>query len=169
MSDINRLVEMELPRWDAIDRGLKASNELTAISSGLSQYAMASLINHVNGFAAYTEPSAIWMALCTTAPTSTSTGSTLAEASYTGYARLNITSDMGAASAATPSVATNSSACTFAACTGGTSTLLGFAICDASSDGDVLWYGTLPSVVVSTTATPATVAPSALSLSITGT
>ncbi len=106
----------------------------------------------------------------TAAPTSTTTGVIGAnEASYTGYART--ASTMGAASAATPSVATNSATITFPNCTGGTSTLLGFINADSATAnaGNALWYGTLTSTVISTTQTPPTIAAGALSLSMTGT
>lgn len=98
----------------------------------------------------------VYLALCTTVPTDASTGSTIVEASYTGYARKSIAAaDMSAAASGSK---TNSNAITFAACTAGTSTVIGWAICDASTVGNVLVWGTCTSTVISTTQTPATVA-----------
>lgn len=136
--------------------------------SGFSQYVESHVVDHTNGKTAWTMPSANYLALCTTVPTSTSTGTTIVEANYTGYARAQITAgNWVAATAATPSVGTTSIAITFAACTAGTSTIIGFAICDALTVGNMLWWGTLTSTVISTTQTPATVAIGALSVQLT--
>lgn len=97
-----------------------------------------------------------YLALCTVVPTDSSTGSTITEASYTGYARKSIAAaDMSAASAGSK---TNANAITFAACTSGSSTIIGWALCDASTVGNILYWGTTTSTVISTTQTPATVA-----------
>lgn len=97
-----------------------------------------------------------YLALCTTVPTDSSTGSTIVEANYTGYARKSIAAaDMSAAASGSK---TNGNAITFAACTSGSSTVIGWALCDASSAGNVLCWGTATSTVISTTQTPATVA-----------
>jgi hypothetical protein len=98
----------------------------------------------------------VYLALCTSVPDDTKTGSTIVEANYTGYARKSIAAaDMSAAAAGSK---TNSNAITFAACTSGSSTIIGWAICDASSAGNMLCWGTATSTVISTTQTPATVA-----------
>lgn len=101
-----------------------------------------------------------YLALCTSVPDDTKTGSNIVEASYTGYARKSIAAaDMSAASGGSK---TNSNAITFAACTSGTSTIIGWALCDAATVGNVLCWGTCTSTVISTTQTPATVAIGAL-------
>lgn len=172
VADIAHLAEAEFWKWPRMLRQLELEGVPVAITSGVSQYGMAKLINHINGNASFTEPTTIGGCLTTTAPTSTTTGATLADSSmYTGYAEINIVSNLGAASAATPSVATNSTTITFGACTGSTSTLLGFALKDGTTQGsgNVLWYGTLTSTVISTTQTPPTIASSGLSLSMNGT
>jgi hypothetical protein len=136
-------------------------------ASGFSQYAEAKIVDHANGKTSWTMPANSYVCLCTTVPTSTSTGSTIAEASYTGYARYSQAGNWTAATAATPSVGVNTATITFAACTAGTSTLTGIAICDASSAGNMIWWGTLTSVVISTTQTPATIAAGVLAPSLT--
>lgn len=98
----------------------------------------------------------VYLALCTSVPDDTKTGSTIVEATYTGYARKSIAAaDMSAAASGSK---TNSNAITFAACTASSSTIIGWALCDASTVGNVLCWGTCTSTVISTTQTPATVA-----------
>jgi hypothetical protein len=170
--DVARLAEYDRGMWDEIERALEAEGVPTAITSGVSQYGMSHLIDHINGKTSFTMPTTVTMCLATTAPTSTTTAVNIVEAAYTGYARVTIAAaGFNAATAATPSVATNNGAITFGACTGGTSTLLGFMIADNATlaTGNSLWYGTLTSTVISTTQTPPTVATTAMSLSMTGT
>lgn len=171
IADIADLALAELWKWPKILAKLDEEGVLqAAISSGISQGQMQSLINASTKNATYTAPAAFVMALMNAAPNSTTTGALAAtEATYTGYGRTAAT--MGAASAATPSVATNSSTITFPNCTGTGVTLLGFIMGDniTTNAGNALWYGTLPSTVISTTQTPPTVAAGALSLSMTGT
>jgi hypothetical protein len=172
LKDIAKLGLSDESRWATLEALLVAEGIPTAISSGTSQYGMQALINHINGVSAYTMPATVAIALATAAPTSTTTGSTLTEAAYTGYTEEVIASSgWNSATAATPSVATNNGAITFPNCTGGTSTLLGFMIKDSNTigAGNSLWYGTLASTVISTTQTPPTIANTALNVSMTGT
>lgn len=123
--------------------------------ASFSDYLENKVLDHIFNDGAYTAPSP-YLALCTTVPTDASTGSNIVEANYTGYARLAIAaSDMSAAASGSK---TNSAALTFAACTSGSSTIIGWAICDAATVGNVLCWGTATSTVISTTQTPATIA-----------
>jgi hypothetical protein len=173
--DVAQLAEHDAQMWDEIERILREEGALVAaISSGVSQYAMSRIVDHLNGKTAFTMPSVCAMALgIGTAPTSTSTGVLGAnEANYTGYGRQSIAAaGWNAATAATPSVGTNAGIITFGACTGGTSTLIGFILSDSATvnAGNALWYGTLTSTVINTTQTPPTIAAGALSVSATGT
>jgi hypothetical protein len=97
-----------------------------------------------------------YLALCTAVPDDTKTGSTIVEAAYTGYGRAAVTP--AAMNAAAAGAKSNGTAITFAPCTGGTSTVIGWALCDAATAGNVLAWGTCTSTVISTTQTPATVA-----------
>ncbi len=118
------------------------------------------MLDHLFGDPATTITAPTYLALCTTVPTDASTGSTIVEATYTGYARKSVAaSDMSAAASGSK---TNSAAITFAACTNGTSTIIGWALCDAATTGNVLCWGTATSTVISTTQTPATIAIGAL-------
>jgi hypothetical protein len=134
--------------------------------SGFSQAYATRVLEHVSGKASLTKPTA-WLALCTVVPTATSTGTTITEASYTGYARQEVpASILAAAVAGSPSSIKNSTQFTFAACTGGTSTIIGWALCDAATVGNVILWGTASSTVISTTQTPATIAAEVLVLTL---
>lgn len=127
-----------------------------------SDYLELKVLDHCLGDGSFTMPATVALALCTATPTDASTGATITEATYTGYARQTIAaSDLSAASSGSK---TNSSAITFAACTGSSSTIIGFAICDSATTGagNVLYWGTVTSKVIDTSNTPATVATSAL-------
>jgi hypothetical protein len=128
-----------------------------------SDYLENKILDHVLSITSFTMPANVYLALCTAVPTDASTGSTITEANYTGYARKEIlVTDLNAAASG---VITNLLAIAFAACTAGASTIIGFAICDASTAGNVLYWGTTTSKVIDTSNTPATVAISALSIS----
>lgn len=136
--------------------------------SGLSQYAEAKIVDHSNGKTSWTMPANSYMALCTNTVTSASTGSTITEANYTGYARYSQAGNWTAATTGvTPSVGVNTAQINFAACTGGSSTVTFFALCDASTTGNMIWWGTLASVLINTSQTPATVAAGVLQTSLT--
>lgn len=130
-----------------------------------SDYLENKILDHCLGKTAFTMPATVAMALCTAVPTDASTGATITEATYTGYARKTIAgTDLNAAASGT---STNANAITFAACTAGASTIIGFAICDSATTGagNVLYWGTVTSKVIDTSNTPPTVAVGALSVS----
>lgn len=98
-----------------------------------------------------------FMALTILAFTDTDTGTTADDGThkptYTGYARASVAaSSIAAASAGS---AANTSAIIFAACTAGSSTIVGFGNCSTVTLGELRKYGTCSSVTVSTTQTPA--------------
>ena len=110
---------------------------------------------------AFTE-ALLYMALCTVIPTDASTGTSITEANYTGYARkLIAAADMSAAASGSK---TNSAAITFAACTAGASTIIGFALVDAATVGNIHYWGTTTSKVIDVNNTPATIAASGLTV-----
>lgn len=173
---------IELPRivlpgekvFDHVIEGLRtgkgaleeARRKLIDFMAGFSDTAEVDVLDSVFGDHAsiqlYTAPT--YLALTTVAVTEVMTGSTITEANYTGYARKSIAAtDMAAASAGAKS---NSNTLTFANCTAGTSTVIGWAVCTASSAGNVIVYGTCTSTVISTTQTPATIAVGALSVTL---
>ena len=128
--------------------------------ASFSDYAEDEILDHALSDGAWTEPANLFLALCTSVPTDASTGTTIVEANYTGYARIEIAAtDLSASSGGSK---TNSAAITFAACTAGTSTVIGFALCDAVTVGNVIMWGTVTSKVIDTSNTLATVAIGAL-------
>lgn len=107
-----------------------------------------------------------YLALCTAAVGETDTGATLVEATYTGYARKALAAaDLSAAAAGAK---TNSAVQTFAACSGGSSTVTNWAVCTTSGTGtgEVVVFGTCTSTTISTTQTPASVAASGLNVTL---
>lgn len=133
-----------------------------------SEYAETKILGLITGSGSFAEPTT-YLALVTTVPTSTTTaGSSLAECTYTGYARLATASGWGTPTAAQPSTIFNSTALTFAACTGGSNAVTGFALCDASTvaAGNVLLWASCASTTISTTQTPPTFATNALEITL---
>jgi hypothetical protein len=111
--DVLKLAHAEHRRWPAIEAALRIEGVPTAISSGLSGYAMLKLIDHVNGKTSFTMPAAVAMAMGTAAPTVSTTGvwGTTETTNYTNYGRLTVTTTNWVAAAGTnPAVATYSNA-----------------------------------------------------------
>jgi hypothetical protein len=136
--------------------------------SGFSQNYAVKVLEYITKKKALAEPT-FWLALCTVVPTNASTGATITEANYTGYARKEVpAAEWEAAVAGTPSSIANEKSFTFAAVTGGTSTIIGWAGLDSPTvaAGNVMMWGTAASTVLSTTQTPATVAAKVLSLTL---
>lgn len=113
-------------------------------------------LDHNLGKTSFTMPATVYLALCTSTPTDASTGTTIVEANYTGYARKKV--EAAALNAAASGQSTNKEALTFAECTAGSSTVTAWALVDALTLGNVLYWGTATSTVVSTTQTPASIA-----------
>lgn len=121
--------------------------------SAASDFLENEILDHIFNKGAYTAPTNIFIALCTAAPTDASTGSTITEATYTGYARKSTAgADWNTASGGSID---NANELAFAECTAGSSTVTHFALCDASSAGNVLFHGALDaSLAVSAGVTP---------------
>lgn len=152
-----------LPFVDQILEGIRG---IKVFMAGFSDYLEKKVLDHVVGKTSFTMPSSVYVALVTVAVTDADTGSTITEANYTGYARkLTAGSDWNAATGTT-AVSTSANSLAFAACTAGSSTVIGWALVDASSAGNILAYGTCTSVVISATQTPATIAAGALSVGL---
>lgn len=108
------------------------------------------------GTGTYSETSPTFVALSILAFNDTDTGTTADDGShiptYTGYARKSTANtDYGASSAGSRS---NANAIIFAACTAGSSTIVGMARCTASVLGRLIRYATTASTTVSVTQTP---------------
>jgi hypothetical protein len=128
----------------------------------------STLIDAENQKTTLTAAAPWFMALTILAFTDTDTGTTADNGShiptYTGYARKSVAAaDMGSAASGS---ASNANAITFAACTAGSSVIVGFGNCDAGTVGLLRKYGTASSTTVSTTQTPAQFAVGAYTTSI---
>lgn len=156
------LGEIILHGFDAAK--LKAANILRMAMSAAVERKM---LDHLSTKTAYT-PAANYLALTTVAVANSDTAASITEANYTGYARKAVAAaDWNAASGANPATITTAVAEIFAACTAGSSIVIGWAICTtASGAGDILQYGTATSTTISTTQTPAQVAAGNLSVSL---
>lgn len=155
---IREALTLDVDNW--LDRLMDIDESGVPMMASFSDYAENKILDHALGKASWTMPTTVALALCTTVPTDASTGSTIVEANYTGYARLRVAAaDLNAAASGSSS---NANVLTFAACTAGSSTVIGFALCDALTVGNAIAWGTCSSTVISTTQTPATVAAGAL-------
>lgn len=144
----------------------EARRKILSFMAGFSDAAELEVLDTVFGDHAsinlYTAP--VYLALTTVAVTESMTGSTITEASYTGYGRKSVAAaDMAAASAGAKA---NGNQLQFAACTAGSSVVIGWAVCTAVTTGGVIVFGTCTSTTISTTQTPATIAVGALSVSL---
>lgn len=123
--------------------------------ASMSRYLEKNLLEHVVNKKAFTAPKA-FLALCTVVPTSASTGSTITEANYTGYARVEVPpASWNAAVEGAPSSMTTSAVVKFAACTAGSSKIVAVAFCDALTVGNMLLWTAVTNFEISTVNTPA--------------
>ncbi len=135
--------------------------------ASFSDFAEVKVLELMFGKTAYAPGlSYLYVALCTVVPTDASTGTSITEATYTGYARANILAASMNAAATPGGTIANGVAITFAACTAGTSTIIGFALCDALTVGNMIMWGTVTSKVIDTSNTPPTIAIGALTASL---
>lgn len=98
-----------------------------------SAYLRSAIVKHILGLASFTAPAGKYLALTTTAPTATVPGT---EVTGGSYARQNLASVLTTESGG---VVTSSGTVTFSSMPAGT--VVGWQIMDASSGGNVLYYG----------------------------
>lgn len=125
------------------------------MASGKSQNLISKLLNAVFNGASYSSPATLYMALWTATLSASSTGSTAGEASYTGYARVAILASTGNfATSSSGAAITNANPITFAANAGSLQTVTYFAICDAATAGQILYFGSITSTAINPGDTP---------------
>jgi len=108
-------------------------------TGGVSNYLANKLLDHVFKNSAYTVPTNIYVALVTAAIGDADTGSTITEPVGGSYAR-KLHNSWNAAAAGASS---NNGIITFVTATGAWGTITGFALVDALTVGNVLFYGVL--------------------------
>lgn len=121
--------------------------------AGKSQYLENADLNWLKGTTFLTAPTTVYVALFTTNPTDDA-GTSAVEVSGGSYARASITTSTGWSSISgapsAPAQISNSGTITFATPTGSWGTVIGFGIYDALTTGNLLYWGTLTSQVIST-------------------
>lgn len=116
------------------------------MASGTSQYWADALLNLILGATSFSAPATIYVAVYTTTPGPTGGGT---EATGGGYAReglTNNTTNWPNATGTGPMVKSNGVAYTWSAASGSWSSgsnMVGAALLDASTSGDLLYYGDL--------------------------
>lgn len=116
--------------------------EITA-STGASNYAANGFLDRMFRNQAFTV-SANYVGLTTATVADTNTGSTITEVSGTSYARVQVNASGGASpkwTAAASGSVNNANAVNFATPGGSWGTITSVVICDASTNGNLLWYG----------------------------
>lgn len=109
-----------------------------------NDYLELKILDHVVGKTSFTMPTHIWVALYTTAPNDASTGTTPSpgvEVSGGSYARVDAVGAAGFNASASAGQTANSVAITFPAPTANWGTIVAFAVCDASTNGNMLFWG----------------------------
>jgi hypothetical protein len=131
------------------------------MSGSASNYLAKKLAEEALGGVAYTSAANVYLALCTTLPDDTSTGSTIVETDYASYARTQIgtgnnqTDAWNAATGTTTATVTNKNAISAPAATGpSTNPIVGLAVVDASSAGNVLYWASVTSTAIANGDTP---------------
>lgn len=99
-----------------------------------------------------------YLSLLTVVPEDSKTGSNIAEVAYTGWAKFKL--EAAAMNAASGGSSKNGSKLELAACTGSSATIIAWATTDSATlaAGNMLYWGTTTSTVISTTQTPPTIA-----------
>lgn len=111
--------------------------------SAKSDYLENKFLDHVLGNTAYSVPATVYVALYTATPNDAGGGT---EVSGNGYARASVTNNTTNWPNASGGSKSNGAAIQFAAASGGSwGTVTHFALFDAASAGNMLYYGALTS------------------------
>ena len=105
------------------------------MAGGASNYLEGKILDHVLRVSAFSQPTALYVALYTSDPGDSDSGT---EVSGGGYARVSVS--FGAASNGTSS---NSAAVEFPTATSSWGTIVSVGIRDAATGGNLLFYGSL--------------------------
>lgn len=125
------------------------------MASGKSNTQISKILNAEFNAASYSSPTTLYFALWTATLSASSTGSTAGEASYTGYARVAVTANTtNFPTSSGGGNIQNATAITFAANGGTLQTMTYVAICDASSAGNILYWGSITSTAINPGDTP---------------
>lgn len=135
---------------------VRSLKDLVLWASGKSNYYISKLLNQFFNATAFSFPSPIFFALWTSTLTAASTGATAGEAAYTGYARVSVTANTTNFPTSSGGAAIqNGTAITWGANSGGAPETETFvAILDASTSGNILYWGSITSTTINVGDTP---------------
>lgn len=111
--------------------------------AGKSDFLENKVLDHILGNTAYTAPATFHIALFTTSPGDDGTGGT--EVSGNNYSRVSVTNNTTNWPNASGGAKANGTAITFATPSGTWGTVTSFGIYDASTGGNLLYFGNLTS------------------------
>jgi hypothetical protein len=119
------------------------------MSGSKSDYLEKKVLDHVLGNTAYTAPSTVYVALFTVAPTDAGGGTEVIGGSYLRLAITNNTTNWPNATGTSPTTKTNGTSFAFAPATADWGTVTAWALFDAISSGNMLfWSDTGPAAVL---------------------
>lgn len=125
------------------------------MATGKSNVQISKILNAELNATAYSSPATLYMALWTATLNASSTGATAGEASYTGYARVAVTANTTNFPASVAGAAVqNGTAITFGANAGSLQTVTFYAILDAATNGNILYWGSITSTAINPGDTP---------------
>lgn len=134
---------------------IRGWRDLVVWASGKTNYYISKILNQFYNATSYSFPATLYWALWTTTLTAASTGSSGTEASYTSYARVATTANTtNFPLSSAGSNIQNATAITWPANTGSLNTCTFVAICDASTTGNMLYFGSITSTAVNPGDTP---------------
>jgi hypothetical protein len=107
----------------------------------LSNYLEKKFVDHLTGVASYTAPSTLYLALYSATPSDSGGGTELTSGTAPGYSRQAVTFNAYAASIADKALSSN--APVFTASGGNWPNVTHVGIFDASTAGNLLWYGAM--------------------------
>ena len=119
------------------------------MASGKSNTQISKILNAEFNATSYSSPATVYAAIWTSTLNASSTGATAGEASYTGYSRVAITANTtNFPSSSGGSAIQNATAITFPSNGGSLQTGTFFAILDASTSGNILYWGSITSTAI---------------------
>jgi hypothetical protein len=134
--------------------------------ANMSNYLEEKILNSLFRGVSYSAPSSVYIALCTETVDDTDDGSTLAEPTGTGYARKAVVSNATSWTAPDQDGTIKNSEEIKWGSVQWNATIKAIAICDALSNGNVLFWGALTASKVVTADDSISFAPNTLSIQI---
>lgn len=135
--------------------------DIIVFAGSKSNYLSKKVINHYFGQIAFTPATHVYLALATTLPDDTTTGTTVVETDYTSYARTEIgtgndqSTSWNTATGTTTATCTNISAITCPTATGAsTNPITGIMVTDASTVGNSYVWASVTSTAIANGDTP---------------